>query len=284
MVHGKDRMFILGQNGIGKSTLLKILCGRVEADSGKFEYAEGHRIGYYDQEQQGLNPSNTIIDELWDCYPNKTQTEIRSALACFLFTADDVFKQISVLSGGEKARLTFAKLMLEKSDMLILDEPTNHLDSPSREVLEQALLDYEGTILAVSHDRYFIKKLANRLLDMKKDSCMCFEGGYEDYNDYKARAVKNEALSFDASLNENAGSGKADYIKNKEEKSKARKLEKQIADTEKRIGELEEELSENMKKQEEYSSDYIKVKELFDRAHEIEHELESLYELLDTLI
>ncbi len=285
MVHGKDRMFILGQNGIGKSTLLKILCGRVEADSGRFEYAEGLRIGYYDQEQQGLNPSNTIIDELWNCYPNKTQTEIRSALACFLFTADDVFKQISVLSGGEKARLTFAKLMLEKSDMLILDEPTNHLDSPSREVLEQALAEYEGTILAVSHDRYFIKKLANRILDMKQDSCMCFEGGFEDYNEYKERTLKTQGQSFASETSVDSGSsGKADYIRNKEEKSKARKLEKQIADTEKRIGILENELNENMKLQEESASDYLKVKELFERAHKIEEELEELYSLLDTLI
>ena len=133
--------------------------------------------------------------------------------------------------------------MLEKSDMLILDEPTNHLDSPSREVLEQALLDYDGTILAVSHDRYFIKKLANRILDMKKDSCMCFEGGYEYYNDYKIRS-KNAVSDIPGVSNEHLseGGGKADYLKNKEEKSKARKLEKQIADTEKRIGELEEEL------------------------------------------
>ena len=283
ILHGKDRMFILGQNGIGKSTLLKILCARVSADCGKYEYAEGLRIGYYDQEQQGLNASKTIIDELWDCYPDKTQTEIRSALACFLFTSDDVFKPISVLSGGEKARLTFAKLMLEKSDMLILDEPTNHLDSPSREVLEQALLAYEGTILAVSHDRYFIKKLATRILDMKQNSCLCFDGGYEDYLDYKARVMRDE-LAAETVSNQNLGAGKTDYIKSKEEKSKARKLEKQIADTEKTIGELEKELMENMQLQENCAADYVKVNELFTRAHDIENKLEELYNLLDSLI
>ncbi len=284
MLHGKDRMFVLGQNGIGKSTLLKILCGKVSPDFGKFEYAQGLRIGYYDQEQQGLDASKTIIDELWDCYPDKTQTEIRSALARFLFTADDVFKQIDVLSGGEKARLTFAKLMLEKSDMLILDEPTNHLDAPSREVLEQALLEYGGTLLAVSHDRYFVNKLSTRILDMKADSCMCFEGTYEAYNDYLLRKKEERLASDKSDINISDSSGKADYIKNKEEKSKARKLEKQISDTENKIAELETELSENMRKQEELASDYQKVNELFVRMHEIETELEKLYLYLDSLI
>lgn len=283
-VHGKDKLFILGQNGIGKSTLLKILCGRVPADSGKFEYAQGVRIGYYDQEQQGLNPSNTIIDELWDCYPDKTQTEIRSALACFLFTADDVFKQISVLSGGEKARLTFAKLMLEKSDILILDEPTNHLDAPSREVLEQALAEYEGTIIAVSHDRYFVKKLATRLLDMKKDSCMCFEGGYEDYQNYKQRIAQSKPETEEALYHNNEASGKNDYLRNKEERSRAKKLEKRISNTETKIQRLEEELMENMKMQEKCASDYAQIKELFEKSRDIEAELESLYTLLETLI
>ena len=287
MVHGKDRMFVVGENGIGKSTLLKILCARIRQDFGVFEYADGLRIGYYDQEQQGLNPNNTVIDELWDCFPDKTQTEIRSALACFLFTADDVFKQISVLSGGEKARLTFAKLMLEKSDMLILDEPTNHLDSPSREVLEQALGEYGGTILAVSHDRYFIKKLANRILEMRSDGCMCFESSYESFVEYKNKvSVKADVsdVSKDKGGAGSTSSGKEDYLKAKEQKSKARRLEKQIADTEKRISELENELSENQRRQEECASDYVKVNELFGRAHEIEEELEKMYQLLDTLI
>ncbi len=281
LLHGKDRMFVLGPNGIGKSTLLKILCGKVRADAGVFEYAQGLRIGYYDQEQQGLNPENTIIDELWDCYPDKTQTEIRSALACFLFTADDVFKPIKVLSGGEKARLTFAKLMLEKSDMLILDEPTNHLDSPSREVLEQALAEYEGTLLAVSHDRYFIKKLATRILDMRSDRCFCFEGGYEAFNEYKEKQ-KNILAETEKSTSA-AATGKDEYLKNKEERSKARKLEKQIADTEKRIGELETALAENARMQEKAAGDFTRVGELFAAAHEMEEELEKLYGFLDEL-
>ena len=204
-----------------------------------------------------------------------------------MFTADDVFKQISVLSGGEKARLTFAKLMLEKSDMFILDEPTNHLDSPSREVLEQALGEYGGTILAVSHDRYFIKKLANRILEMRSDGCMCFEGSYESFVEYKNKVSAKADVSDVSKDKGGAGStssGKEDYLKAKEQKSKARRLEKQIADTEKRISELENELSENQRRQEECASDYVKVNELFGRAHEIEEELEKMYQLLDTLI
>lgn len=283
VLHGKDRMFVMGENGIGKSTLLKILCAKVSADTGRYEYAEGLRIGYYDQEQQGLDISNSIIDELWNCYPDKTQTEIRSALARFLFTADDVFKKINVLSGGEKARLTFAKLMLEKSDMLILDEPTNHLDAPSREVLEQALSEYEGTILAVSHDRYFVKKLSTRILEMEQDGCTCFEGKYEDYIDYKTRAkTKIEARLFDTKTDTSIG--KSDYLKNKEEKSRVRKLEKQINDTEQLIAKLEAELADNLKQQEDCSSDYTAVNQLFIRMHEIENELEQLYLVLDGLI
>ncbi|MCR5352707.1 MAG: ABC-F family ATP-binding cassette domain-containing protein [Clostridiales bacterium] len=282
-VHGKDRMFVLGKNGIGKSTLLKILCGRVDADSGRFEYASDLDIGYYDQEQQGLNNENTVIDELWDCYPDKTQTEIRNALASFLFTADDVFKNVKVLSGGEKARLTFAKLMLQRSDMLILDEPTNHLDAPSREALEKALLDYKGTILCVSHDRYFINKLATRILDMRENGCFDYKGGYESYLEHKDRLLPEyNAQKPDGS--DNIQKGKAEYIKGKEEKSRARKLGKQIEDTEKRIAELEAELSENEKLQEENASDYVKVGELFERYGKIREELDELYEKLEQLL
>ena len=283
-LHGKDRLFVLGENGVGKSTLLKILCGRVRADGGTFEYAPGLRIGYYDQEQQGLNPANTIIDELWDCYPDKTQTEIRSALACFLFTADDVFKPISVLSGGEKARLTFAKLMLEKSDMLILDEPTNHLDAPSREVLENALADYGGTILAVSHDRYFIKKLATRILDMRADGCTGFDFGYEDYLVFRDRLQKpaTEPAAQNETVSE--GAGKSEYLRAKSEKNKARRTEKIIAETERAIEKLENALKENEEKQQANATNYEALQTLYEEAGRMEEELSALYEKLDTLL
>jgi ATP-binding cassette subfamily F protein 3 len=281
-VHGKDRMFVLGKNGIGKSTLLKILCGKTDADMGRFEYAGDLDIGYYDQEQQGLNNENTVIDELWDSYPDKTQTEIRNALASFLFTSDDVFKKVGVLSGGEKARLTFAKLMLQKSDMLILDEPTNHLDAPSREALEKALLEYKGTVFCVSHDRYFINKLATRILDMRENGCFDYNGDYESYlahKDLLLTETENPDGKGDA-----LQKGKAGYIKGKEEKSRARKLERQIENTESRIAELEAKLKENERMQEESATDYVKVGELFGMHEKIREELEELYEKLDNLL
>ena len=156
---------IIGHNGCGKSTLMKVLAGRLSPDSGSCDYGYNLTVGYYDQENQNLNPSNTVLDELWNLSPTMIQQKVRSALALFNFTGEDVQKTVSVLSGGERARLTFAKLMLKENNLLLLDEPTNHLDIASKEVLEEALADYDGTVLCVSHDRYFISRLANHILD-----------------------------------------------------------------------------------------------------------------------
>lgn len=280
LLRGQDRMFFVGPNGVGKSTLLKILSGILPADSGTFEYAKGIKIGYYDQEHQGLNPNNTVLDELWDCYPDKKQGEIRGVLARFLFKAEDVFKKVEVLSGGEKARLTFAKLMLEDINMLILDEPTNHLDAASREVLEDAILNYDGTVMAVSHDRYFLAKLATRIFDMRPDGHTDFKGTYEDYEDYKRR------MGIDYSLTDEISSGtesssKEDYVRNKEEKSRRRKAEKKLADAEKRIAEIEKRQSEIEKELEQYASDYLKTAELFDENAKLAEELEAAYQAWD---
>ena len=281
LLHGRDKMFILGQNGVGKSTMLKILCGKVGQDFGTFEYARGLSIGYYDQEHQGLDNSNTVIDELWSCFPNKTQTEIRSALAGFLFTSEDVFKKIEVLSGGEKARLTFAKLMLEKSDLLILDEPTNHLDAPSREVLEEALSGYDGTVLCVSHDRYFVKKLANRIFEMRTDGTFDFKGDYETFCEYK-----NKKLAGESSL-ENAEKAvtdnQNDYEKNKELRNKKKNAERKLAETEKAIEDTEKAIEDNLALQEEHSADYEKVSKLFAEAQELTDKLEALYSTWEEL-
>ena len=281
LLHGRDKMFILGQNGVGKSTMLKILCGKLGQDFGTFEYAGGLSIGYYDQEHQGLDGNNTVIDELWDCFPNKTQTEIRSALAGFLFTSEDVFKKIDVLSGGEKARLTFAKLMLEKSDLLILDEPTNHLDAPSREVLEQALCEYDGTVLCVSHDRYFVKKLASRIFEMREDGTFDFKGGYEDFCSYKE---KKKTTDCDKTAGQASVTGsQMDYEKAKELKNKRKSAEKKLAETEIKIAETEAKIDENQKKQEECASDYEQVSKLFSELSELNDALEKLYETWDAL-
>ena len=281
LLHGREKMFILGQNGVGKSTLLKILCGKVGQDFGCFEYARGLSIGYYDQEHQGLDNNNTVIDELWNCFPNKTQTEIRSVLAGFLFTSEDVFKKIDVLSGGEKARLTFAKLMLEKSDLLILDEPTNHLDAPSREVLEQALVQYDGTVLCVSHDRYFVKKLADRIFEMRSDGTFDFKGDYETFCEYKQKRASGQVSGETAE--KTVTDNQSDYEKNKELRNKKKNAERKLAETEKAISETEKAIEENLSLQEEHSSDYEKVTELFAEAQKLTEKLEKLYETWEEL-
>lgn len=164
LIEKRERVFICGANGCGKSTLLKIIADKLEADTGNIEFGYNVTVGYYDQENQQLDDSLTVLDEIWNAYPKLTQTEVRNALAQFLFTGEDVMKSVGVLSGGERARLTLVKLMLSRMNLLILDEPTNHLDIMSREALEDALMNFDGTILAVSHDRYFISKLATRVL------------------------------------------------------------------------------------------------------------------------
>lgn len=281
ILHGKDKMFVLGQNGVGKSTMLKILCGKIGQDFGKFEYAKGLSIGYYDQEHQGLDNSNTVIDELWNCFPDKTQTEIRSVLAGFLFTSEDVFKKVGVLSGGEKARLTFAKLMLEKSDLLILDEPTNHLDAPSREVLEGALSGYDGTLLCVSHDRYFISKLANRIFEMRTDGVFDFKGGYETYISYRDSHKPGQGSAKDENLA--ASDAKSDYVKNKEDRNRRKNAEKKLEQTEKDIAALEEELKTNAALQLECSGDYQRAAELYEQEQQAKSKLEELYEKWEQL-
>ena len=281
LLHGRDKMFILGQNGVGKSTMLKILCGKLGQDFGTFEYARGLSIGYYDQEHQGLDIHNTVIDELWSCFPNKTQTEIRSTLAGFLFTSEDVFKKIDVLSGGEKARLTFAKLMLEKSDLLILDEPTNHLDAPSREVLEQALVQYDGTVLCVSHDRYFVKKLANRIFEMRTDGTFDFKGDYETFCEYKNKIAQGRGS--DNQQVKNTADNQNDYEKNKELRNKKKNARRKLEETEKLIYDTEKAIEENLALQENHSSDYEKVAELFQQASALTEKLEKLYQTWEEL-
>ncbi len=199
-----ERLVIVGANGSGKTTLLKILRGLVPADEGSFNYGAKVYSAYYDQEQQVLDPDKTVFDELHDTYPEMTNTELRNTLAAFLFTGDDVFKQIRDLSGGEKGRVSLAKLMLSDSNLLILDEPTNHLDIDSKEILEEALCSYEGTVICVSHDRYFINRTATRILDLSHGRFVAYDGDYDYYLDkrdmvetrlFGAVAAKNPVYS-----------------------------------------------------------------------------------------
>ena len=274
-----DRFFIIGHNGCGKSTLLKILNHTVMQDRGVFEFGYNVSPGYYDQENQNLNPSNTVIEELWDCYPQLTQTEIRNALALFLFRGDDIFKQISILSGGEKARITFAKLMLSKYNLLFLDEPTNHLDIMSREVLENALEKFDGTIIAVSHDRYFINKLATRILSFEKDGVRDFNGRYQDYIEY----IERFSEATVAENKESVTDSKSEYLKNKQKSSEKRKYESKIRNDKAEIEKIEKQLSEINEKISENQSNSSLLVELYNESEALESRMLELMEELDSM-
>ncbi len=278
MIRKHDHVFVYGPNGCGKSTLLKIIMDRVEPDRGDYEYGYNVTVGYYDQEQQDLDENNTVLEELWSEYETLTQTEIRNTLALFLFKGDDIEKKVSVLSGGEKARLTLAKLILSKMNVLILDEPTNHLDIPSREALESALLSFDGTIIAVSHDRYFIGKLANRIFDLSTHTLFDFRGTYDEYLSYMERQ-KNASADGNAAASEPVSQGKEQFLKNKADAAQRRKEERArqktldaIAKTEQEIEEIEEIMAG------EASSDYKRLSELQTRKDALEEELLLLYE------
>ena len=182
-----DRVALIGPNGVGKSTLFRILTHQINPDHGSVRFGTNIDIGYYDQHQQNLNPQNTILDEVWNAFPKLEQTRIRSALGLFLFTGDEVFEKIEKLSGGERGRVSLAKLMLKQDNLLLLDEPTNHLDMDSREVLEDALRDFPGTILAISHDRYFINRFAEKVMVMEKDGVTEYLGNFDDYIEKRDR-------------------------------------------------------------------------------------------------
>ena len=274
-----DRAFIVGKNGSGKSTLMKILRGKIRQTSGSYEFGYNVSVGYYDQENQELNDENTVLDEVWDEYGKRTQTEIRSALALFLFKGDDVNKKVGVLSGGEKARLTMVKLILRSNNVLMLDEPTNHLDIKSREALEDALTDYKGTIIAVSHDRYFINKLCTRVLDISADPFADYHGTYADYLKYTDNAP---IMSSSADLKKpDKEENKRKYELEKQNRSDKRKLlsriernKKETEQTEARLSQIEVEYKEN-------ELDYKKLMELDNERAELEEKLLSLYEQAD---
>ena len=280
MVRKRDHVFVYGPNGCGKSTLLKIIMDRVKPDHGDYEYGYNVTVGYYDQEQQDLDENNTVLEELWSSYENLTQTEIRNTLALFLFRGDDIEKKVSVLSGGEKARLTMAKLILSKMNVLILDEPTNHLDIPSREALENALLSFDGTIIAVSHDRYFIQKLANRIFDLSSHTLFDFHGTYEAYLAYMERKKQETAAAVaSGELPETVSAGKEQFLKNKADAAQRRKEERArkktaeaIAKTEAEIEAIDEEMAG------EAAMDYKRLSELQTRKDELEEALLLLYE------
>ncbi len=280
-----DRLFICGPNGCGKSTLIKILAGRIHADRGFVSPGYNVRIGYYDQENQDLHPENTVLDELWNAYPNMTETTLRSTLALFLFKGEDVEKKVAVLSGGEKARLTLARLMLSKMNLLILDEPTNHLDIPSREILENAIASFDGTVIAVSHDRYFVNKLATRILDFgaeKEHRLFGYEGGYTDYLAYKKSHLTPAAETASAPVltasKEQYLNAKRDLAEQRKQERKLKKAKEDIVACEKRIEELNAEIGAD-----DIGFDYVKLTALTEELEACENRLLELYELVDEM-
>ena len=271
-----DRLFVLGPNGCGKSTLIKLLLGKLPPDKGVIEYGYNVTVGYYDQENQNLTPSNTVLEELWSAYPTLPQTEIRNTLALFLFRGDDVEKTVSVLSGGERARLTLAKLILSKMNLLILDEPTNHLDIPSREALETALEAFDGTMLVVSHDRYFTNRLATRILALAPTDSVDYHGNYEAYLEDRARRAAADAPAGTAAQ---VSSGREEYLRRKANAAEERRREKRRAFVEAEIPRIEARLDEIEKETfGEAATDYVRLAELQKEKETLEDQLLKLYE------
>ncbi len=269
-----EKVFLLGPNGCGKTTLLKIITDKLLPASGDVRIGANIKIGYYDQLLENLSPDKTVLDEVWDEYPHLTQTQIRSSLAVMLFRGDDVFKEIKMLSGGEKSRVSLVKLMLKSVNFLIMDEPTNHLDIESREALEKALSGYDGTMLMVSHDRYFINKLANRIIHLDKNGATSHIGRYDDYINRVETAPKTDKQE---QINS--------YAQRKSLEAEKRKIVNDFKKTEKRILEVEEvidalgiELAAP-----EVSTDYVKATELTEKMSSAEEELDKLYEAWEEL-
>lgn len=282
-----ERVALIGNNGTGKTTILKIINGIIKADQGEIKLGSKVKIGYYDQEHNVLDKDKTLFEEVSDAYPNLTNTQIRNVLAAFLFTNDDVFKRIKDLSGGERGRVSLAKLMLSEANFLILDEPTNHLDITSKEILESALTSYTGTVLFVSHDRYFINKTATRILDLTHHTVVNYIGNYDYYiekrDELTLKYTTNEEATIDKAPEEN--SSKLDWKQQKEEQARIRKRENELAKTEKRIHELEErnEQIDTLIIQPDICTNVAKLVELNNEKTAIEEELLALYEKWEEL-
>lgn len=283
-----EKTAIIGNNGTGKTTLLKIINGLVTADAGTVTLGSKVNIGYYDQEHQVLHSEKTIFQEISDAYPVLTNTEIRNVLASFLFTGDDVFKRIADLSGGERGRVSLAKLMLSEANFLILDEPTNHLDIESKEILEQALNRYTGTVLYVSHDRYFINQTASRILDLTGHTLVNYIGNYDYYLEKSEALTKiyaSETAAAPVGQQSQPSAGREDWKRAKEEQARERKRQNDLARTEKRIQELEEldkELDAELAREEVFT-DVAKCMEVNQKKADVQTELEKLYEVWEEL-
>ena len=287
-----EKVAIIGNNGTGKTTILKIINSVIEADAGSFTLGSKVQIGYYDQEHHVLHMEKTLFEEIADDYPTLTNTEIRNTLAAFLFTGDDVFKQIKDLSGGERGRVSLAKLMLSEANFLILDEPTNHLDIVSKEILEHALNQYTGTVLYVSHDRYFINQTASRILDLTGNTLVNYIGNYDYYLEKREELTRIYAPDASVSSVEQnsvattSSGGKDEWQKRKEEQARERKRQNDLKKTEDQIQKLEarnQEIDNQMCLESVYT-DVAKCMELNKEKTENVNKLEALYEVWESLM
>jgi ATP-binding cassette subfamily F protein 3 len=276
-----DRIASVGPNGTGKSTLVKTLMGLIPSLGGSYLFGHQIETGYFDQQLAQFSSGKTVLEELWDEYPELERTQVRSVLGQFLFSADDVFKTVDVLSGGEKVRLSFAKLLLKHSNLLILDEPTNHLDIPGKEALENSLKGFTGTILFVSHDRYFISQLANKLLFLENGKAEFFDGTYQEYEDKKNGTVTVQPKSKKETKKEELPK---EEVKPEKKLSPAA-VKRQITKLEDTITRKEAELEEKrqLRFEPEYYQDYEKMNALNDEIDQVHNDLAHLYSQWDEL-
>lgn len=281
-----DRVALVGPNGVGKSTLLKTIVGQLEPLTGEILLGANVKIGYYEQEQTQLHLDKTVLTELWDEYPLMNEKDIRTILGNFLFSGDDVLRPVSELSGGEKARLALAKLMMEKANFLLLDEPTNHLDLDSKEVLESALMDYPGTILFVSHDRYFINKIATQVFEMQTNQTKLYLGNYDYYLEKKQEEKELiELKEKEQQKKVTVPTNKTQFELDKEAKKEQRRRKRRMEEIEKEIEQLEQQLEENehLLYQPEYYEDHEKAQQLLSSNEQIQNKIEVLFEEYTTL-
>ncbi|MGL4820825.1 MAG: ABC-F family ATP-binding cassette domain-containing protein, partial [Bacilli bacterium] len=285
LINRGQRIALIGDNGIGKSTLLKTLVNEIPALRGNFTFGAHVKVGYYSQEHDALSPQKTVMSELWDEWPMMLEKDVRTVLGNFLFSGEDVFKTVRELSGGERARLVLAKLMLQKNNFLILDEPTNHLDLDAKEVLEESLQNYEGTLLFVSHDRYFINSIANHILHMEKEQIELYLGDYDYYVEKSAENEEREALNeqpFEAKPQKDSAS---DYQRSKEAQRIERQRQRKLEEIEHQISVLESEIESTQQQMcdPELVHDFQKIQELQSVVEQKEQRLTQLYDEWETL-